>query len=393
MATPVALAQCRTYDEAQVRAAMEKLLGALGGMGRFVQSGQTVLLKPNLLSDHLPSAAVTTHPAVVRELIGLVRQAGGQPVVADSAASAIKIERVWATTGFGAMCAAERVPLLNLEKAGARRFEFQGQSLAIAKPILEADVLINVPKLKTHMLTVLTNAVKNLYGTLPGYQKTMLHKHFPDAISFSRLLAELYAIVRPALTVSDAIVAMEGHGPSAGEPLACGLLAASADGVALDTALCQLLGINPQRVPYLRFLQEAGTGQTDWQALELSGDPPAQLELRPLRLPRALSGKPIPDWLHRWAWRYLWTRPVITDRCRACGLCVQACPVEALSMAQGARPELNYSRCIQCCCCHEVCPAQAINMQQSPLLATRERVLSGIMRAYGWGKRQLGRPR
>ncbi len=375
----VVLVQCRSYDFGEVLPAVERLFTPLGGIGALVHAGQTVLLKPNLLSDHRPEEAITTHPEVVRALIRLVKQAGGKPVVADSSASAIKIERVWENTGFRAMCAEEATPLLNLEQAGSRRFDFNGLSFSVANPVLEAEVVISVPKLKTHVLTVLTNAVKNMYGAIPGYQKTMLHKQFPDPESFGHFLAELYGIVRPALTVTDAIVAMEGSGPLAGNPVPYGFLGAAADGVALDAALCHLLAINPSRVPYFHFLKQAGVGATEWKAIELAGDPPAQLGLRPMRLPQGLGGKVVPDWLYPLVWPFLWIRPEITERCLACGRCVKACPVAALVQAPGERPALKRELCVQCCCCHEICPARAIEIRQSTLFAIRQYALLWLM--------------
>ncbi len=375
----VALIKCRSYEFREVNAAVERLFEALGGIGSLVRPGQTVLLKPNLLSDHAPEEAVTTHPEVVRALIRMVKLAGAEPVVADSSASAIKIEQVWEKTGFRAMCAEESVAQLNLEKSGSRSFDFNGIPFSVAKPVLEADVVISVPKLKTHVLTVLTNAVKNMYGVIPGYQKTMLHKQFPDPLAFGGFLAALYAVARPTLTLTDAIVAMQDSGPLAGNPTSLGFLAASVDGVALDTAMCHLLGIKPSRVPYFDFLQQAGTGETRWSGIELVGDPPSQLELHPLRLPKGMAGKVVPDWLYPVVWPFLWIRPRILKNCQACGLCVKACPVAALVQVPGKPPVLNSKLCIQCCCCHEICPARAIEIQLSPLFALRQNALLWLM--------------
>ena len=366
--TKVVLIKCGSYDFQEILPAVERLFTALGGIQTFVRAGQTVLLKPNLLSSHRPDEAVTTHPEVVRALIRLVKQAGATPIVADSGASAINIESIWEKTGFRALCAEEAVPLLNLEKAGSRHFDFNGIPFSIAKPVLEADVVISVPKLKTHVLTVITNAVKNMYGTIPGYQKTMLHKQFHDPVSFGRFLASLYAIVKPSLTVSDAIIAMEGNGPSNGNPVHYGFLAASSDGVALDTLVCHWLKINPRRVPYFSFLKESGAGETQWQAIDVAGDSPSQFPFRPMKLPSVFIGKTAPAWLYHWLGPLLWIRPLMNERCTACGLCVRSCPVSALTLIKGKPPVLIPHQCIQCCCCHEVCPAGAVILQQSLLM-------------------------
>src|ERR1035437_8912540 len=225
MRTKVALAACPDYSPSNVQAAVETLVADLGGMAAWVRPGQTVLLKPNLLSARTPEQAVTTHPEVVRALIRSVKAVDGCPIVADSGMSVIQIERVWEKTGFKAMCAEESVPLVNLEKAGSVQFNRAGVVYSVAKPVLDAALVINVPKLKTHMLAALTNAVKNIYGTLPGFQKTMLRKQYPTPRQFCAFLAALYARVKPGLTISDAVVAMEGNGPSAGELVPLGFLA------------------------------------------------------------------------------------------------------------------------------------------------------------------------
>ncbi|MBU0714983.1 MAG: DUF362 domain-containing protein [Verrucomicrobia bacterium] len=376
MRTKVALSACPDYSPANVQAAVERLVADLGGRGlaTWVRPGQTVLLKPNMLSARTPEQAVTTHPEVVRALIRMVKAVGGRPIVADSACNAIQIERVWEKTGFKAMCGEESVPLVNLEKSSSVQFNWAGVVYSVAKPVLDAALVINMPKLKTHLLTVLTNAIKNIYGTLPGFQKTMLHKQYPTPDQFCAFLAELYVRVKPGLTICDAVVAMEGNGPSAGELVLLGFLAGSTDGVALDAAMCHILKIALKKVSYLGLLQQAGVGVADWSQIELVGNVPLPLQRPPYRVPattRLLNW--IPIWLVRMLAPYVWIRPSFTARCVKCGLCVKACPVTALRIADGPRPVLNPAACIGCCCCHEVCPQRAVNMTQSFLLNLRKR--------------------
>ena len=351
------------------------MLGDLGGLAAWVKPGQTVLLKPNLLSARTPEQSVTTHPEVVRALIRAVKAVGACPVVADSACSAIQIERVWEKTGFKAMCAAEAVALVNLEKSSSVQFNRAGVVYSVAKPVLDAALVINVPKLKTHMLTVLTNAVKNIYGTLPGFQKTMLHKQYPTPELFCGFLAALYARVKPGLTITDAVVAMEGNGPTAGDLVPLGFLAGSTDGVALDAAMCHILKIALKNVPYLGLLQRAGIGTADWSRIEMVGNVPLPLRRRHFRTPvTANLLNWIPVWLVRLLAPYVWIRPSFTARCVRCGLCVKACPVKALCIPEGAAaPVLTPSACIGCCCCHEVCAQRAVEMTQSFLLNLRKR--------------------
>lgn len=364
MAAPpiVALARCSAYT-ADLRPDVQALLAHLGGMQAFVKPGQSVLIKPNLLTARTPDQAVTTHPAVIRSLICMVRDCGGHPSVGDSPANVMKMEAVWEQTGLRSLCREEDVPLLNLDQAGSQPFELAGTTVSIARPVLDTDVLISVPKVKTHVLTTFTCAVKNLYGTIPGFQKAMLHKRFARPGPFSRLLTELHALLRPALAVADGVVGMEGDGPSGGTPVPLGLLAASADSAALDTVLCDLLGIRLREVPYL----DGGTLPRD--AIQTRGTAPRDLRPAHFKVPSTFRLRFIPGRLLALLHPLLWIRPEFNAQCISCGRCVNACPATALALEPGARPVLNPPRCIGCCCCHEVCPAHAVDMTQSPLLS------------------------
>jgi uncharacterized protein (DUF362 family)/ferredoxin len=367
MPATVSVLRHASYDG--VEAAVRRLLEPLGGIGAFVKPGQTVLLKPNLLTEVAPEKAVTTHPDVVRALIRLVKAVGAAPVVADSPANVAELDRIWTTCGVRALCAEEGVPLLNLEQAGSRRVERLGVVFNLAEPVAAADVVINVPKVKTHSFTLLTAGVKNLYGCVPGFQKTALHKRHPRPQDFARVIAAVYATVRPALTVADGILALEGDGPSSGgRPRALGVLAASADAVALDVHLCRLIGLHWENVPYLPVLRENGIGETDTTRIRVEG-PALDAPLLPdYRRPGTHISAGIPLWLIRPLQPLVWTRPRFTERCIQCGRCIRQCPAEALTEGSDKRPVLAPERCIACCCCHEICPADAIVMQSSPLL-------------------------
>lgn len=361
---PVALAVCHDYATNTVADAVARLLSALGGLARFGLSGRKVLVKPNLLTDRPPEAAVTTHPEVIRAVVRQLRAAGARVTVGDSPASAVRLQQVWERTGVAALCAAEQVPLLNLEQGGSRAIHQNGHAFHVANAVLDADLIVNLPKVKTHVLMTLTCSLKNLYGVLPGYHKTQLHKAYPTPRSFAGLLRALPAQLPPQLCLADGVIGMEGDGPSNGTPRTLGFLAASEDPLALDLAICRVLHLDARRVPYLADLARAPIGDSG----RLLGDNLATLGAPRLRLPSTWRSRLLPRPLVRLFAPWVWVRPAFTSACVACGRCVQACPVQALTLAPGERPLLNGAICIGCCCCHEVCPAQAIAMRCSPLL-------------------------
>jgi len=364
MPLSVNLVQCADYQSVPV--ALSRLMEGLGGMGRFVKPGQSVLIKPNLLSDHTPEEAVTTHPEVIRALIRMVRATGATPWVGDSPAIIADLRRVWERTGMEAVCREEDVPLVNLEKAGSKSFEEDGIRFTLATAVLEADAIITVPKVKTHVLTGLTGAMKNLYGTVPGLQKTSFHKLYPYPQDFARLLVAIYRRVTPVLAVADGVVGMEGNGPSAGAPVNLGFLAASSDAIALDVVLCRTLGLDPRNVAHLELARQAGFGARDWSEITTEGDRVSALAPRAYRLPNTVPLSYVPQWLIRLVQPLIWHRPAFSSACVYCGKCINACPAGALSMQPGMRPFLDSGKCIACCCCHEMCPEHAIEMRPSP---------------------------
>jgi len=361
----VALVRCGNYGTA-LEPSLSSLFRELGGLDRFVRSGMTVLIKPNLLSDRDPSTAVVTHPELVRCLIRAVKALGATVRVGDSPASIVKLDDVWTRTGYRALCEEEGVELVNFEASGSTRFTEGDYAFSIANPVLEADLVLNAPKLKTHVFTTFTAGVKNLYGTVPGFQKTNLHRSHPSPSNFGKLLAEIYRVVRPGLTVVDAIDAMQGSGPSGGDPVHLGFLAASPNAHALDLALCRILYIPVRTVSYLQALSRL-TGLNTPSTLTCSGHAWTDLVPEKFEYPKTLALRMIPDALLRPFQPFIWIRPRFTDAFVECGRCVSACPVHALSRDTG-KPELDSRTCIGCCCCHEICPAQAVEMVQSPLL-------------------------
>lgn len=368
----VAFAACPGYG-VPLPAALDSAVGALGGWATLVKPGQRVLVKPNLLADAAPTKAVTTHPEFVRHVVRALKRADAAVEVGDSPASAMSLDRVWQVTGIQQVCREEQVPLVSFERGSTRTVRRDGFTFAVAEAAWRADLIVNLPKVKTHALTTFTAAVKNFYGLLPGYQKALLHRANPRPAQFCRLLRALHAALPPSLSIADGIVGMEGEGPANGDPVQLNFLAASRDAVALDLALCRALRIDPRRVPYLA----TDAARLEDGSIPMLGPRP---EVASFRAP-AGSGhvlRRVPEPLLRMVLPLVWVRPAFTRNCRFCGRCVAACPAHALAARRDAAPRLTPRRCIACCCCHEVCPARAVRMRRSPLLR-----LAGVFKDLG----------
>lgn len=340
-----------TYSDLEI----DTLLAPLGGMERFVESNEKVLLKMNLLSAKKgPEKAVTTHPEFVRAVARAVRKAGGQPYVGDSPAGAFSkrsLARAYGRSGLEEMAGTEGIPL-NFNTAAKKLDIPEGKRLqrsAICEFALEADRVIALPKLKTHSMQYMTLACKIMYGVVPGLTKAKYHAQFPRKAHFADMMLDILTVVKPRLYIMDGILAMQGQGPGSGDPVTLDLVLASTDPVAMDIAVCKILGIEPVGIPVLKMAKVRGL----WpERIDYPIHAPGDVARRGFRLPNTanhlLTGKKPPR-----------KSPVITDKCTACGECERICPKEAVKV-KGSRAEVTYARCIRCFCCHEVCPEDAI---------------------------------
>jgi uncharacterized protein (DUF362 family) len=249
MVTPVSLIRARSYQRDELYQKVQDVLEPLGGMASFVKPGARVLLKPNLLTGSRPTKECTTHPEVVYCVAQLVRAAGGKPFLGDSPAfgSAHGVAKA-----NGLLPLAEELDLPIVELHGHRYAvdsdEFD--HLRLSKEAMEADAIINLPKVKSHAQLTVTLGVKNLFGCVPGKMKAWWHMEAgKDVQRFGTMLVETARKLDPTLTIVDGIVGHEGNGPSNGEPRDLGVLGAAADVFALDRAMMDVLGVDPERVP------------------------------------------------------------------------------------------------------------------------------------------------
>ncbi|TAL33197.1 MAG: DUF362 domain-containing protein [Spirochaetes bacterium] len=366
----VALVRCESYEYPEVRRAVERGVALIGGIGAFVAKGQRVLLKPNLLVGDAPEKCVNTHHTVFRavaEMIlatGAYASFGDSPAVGSATGAARKCGILAVADELGVSEADFKTPVEVFHEKGV-----QNRKFVVAKAVLDNDVIVSLPKLKTHAFEKFTGCVKNQFGCIPGVRKGEYHIKLPDAGMFAQMLVDLNGFVKPALYVMDGIHAMEGNGPRGGKPRAMNVLLFSSDPIALDATVCRMINVNPEYVPTVKFGHAAGMGVWREADIELLGDDPGGFRVPDFDIDRA----PLKPYRARGFMRFLSNRFVpkpfiIKEKCVACGVCVQMCPTvpKSVDWFDGDTkrpPSHNYRTCIRCYCCQELCPESAIELR------------------------------
>jgi uncharacterized protein (DUF362 family)/Pyruvate/2-oxoacid:ferredoxin oxidoreductase delta subunit len=271
-----------------------------------------------------------------------------------------KIEEVFEKTGIKKVAEEEGVELVTFDK---RRWH---GDFPLTTWIDQVDHIVNVPKFKTHNLTILTAAVKNCYGLVSGTYKTELHKKHFDVEDFSRVLVDIYAKAWPHLTVVDGVMALEGEGPAtSGTPRKAEIIAAGADCVAIDAVLAKIMGIEPLEVPVTKEAVGRGIGIADLSRITIVGERIEDLSTAPFILPSTSNNKKLPPFVIKLARTLIKYYPrVMHDRCTRCGICIKACPAKIIRVRKG-RIHIEYGKCISCFCCQESCPSAAIKLKKN----------------------------
>lgn len=365
-----------TYDPAAMLDAIKRLLEPLGGMEAFVKPGDRVIVKPNLILPKPARKAITTHPEVVRAICLLVQECGGEVSVGDSPGKG-SVRRAGKVAGYDPVMSDLGIDYTEFSPRD-RTFDHGDDAqdkgvctrLTLAAELLEANLVINVPKLKTHAMMLMTMAVKNLFGAVLGLQKFQWHlRAGKDKEIFGRVLYEICCAVKPGLSIVDAVVSLDGDGPTSGTPNPTGFLAAGADPSAVDAVLMDIVGLTRSDLHTLAAAEAAG--DTSWKNVETVGAPVE--DLRPARwtLPEAVPASlPLPafcqkiPYLRGWLRSQATAKPIsVPENCTQCGDCVEVCPSQVMTL-NGRGVDIDHADCIRCYCCQELCPYDAIETRK-----------------------------
>ena len=365
----VAITRCDSYDQSEVDHAVRTICKAAG---MPAVANKRVLVKPNILSDSKEELAITTHSAVVRAVIRLLKEEGASAIyVGDSpgihtSSFTPRHSGIWDVVvdeqvewvDFSANPTPTKIPYTRLKR------------LPIARIAGDVDLIFNLPKMKTHQLMYATGAVKNLFGLVPNLHKSPMHVQFPTRSQFASMIVGIATAVKPAFNIMDAVIALEGPGPANGTPIPMGLLLASRDPVALDWAEATIMGYNPLDVPIVEEGIKRGLGERPSSYPLLSAEElvrPAYVRIALQKKTRFVRSLIIPllfGPIIRWNVKRQRPAPVfLPDPCILCRKCIQICPVNALTMGD-KRIIIDEKTCIRCYCCHEVCPADAIVIRE-----------------------------
>ncbi len=390
----VSIVKADDYSYEKVYAAIEQCLELIGGLDKIVRRGDNVFIKINHLPPSSPpEKGIVTHPIFVKAVVEILKTIGAHITVGDDIGSEPVGHRDpegidgFQVSGIRQVCQESKVKLVNLREAGFVETSCQGfllDKVYVSKVALDADVIVNLPKLKTHSLTVYTGGIKNMFGTIPKGKRLQYHYNYRRN-DFHRMLVDVFSAVRPHLTIMDSIIAMEGDGPSLGSLRKLGIILASRDTVALDAVATKIIGLDPLSFLTTRYAYERGLGAINLQDIEVVGEDIENVAVTDFKFPVTQPGvirSKAPAFFSAFVKTQSVIKPKIIKRlCIGCMECKKTCPANAILIID-TKASVNKGKCISCYCCHEACRYNAIVLRR-PLLKRLMSFTANFVRKYG----------
>ncbi|MCL2013916.1 MAG: DUF362 domain-containing protein [Oscillospiraceae bacterium] len=376
----ISVVKTENYNPDVLKAAVDRHFSVLKP-DSLISANKKIVLKPNLLMKRSPELGTTTHPALLEAVILKLKELGATDItIADSPGGLYSkgvlksvysgcgmtepAEKHGAKLNYGTghvevKCPSDNIP--NPQEILVKKF-------TVIDPLANADIIINLPKLKTHSMTGISAAVKNMFGAIPGLMKPEMHWRFKSGHSFADMLIDLCLTVPPTFTIIDAVTAMEGNGPSSGDLREVGYTYAGNNVFALDAVMCKITGLDAGRIATVRRSVERGLTSRNIDDFEFAGD---SLEIfGDFQKPETYSvdftdAAPVPSFMMKWLSKVLAPKPVVIKKmCIGCKKCAESCPAKTIYMSKQKIADINYAKCIYCFCCHEMCPVQAIKIKR-----------------------------
>lgn len=386
MDNKVYIVRCPDYEQAEEK--LTQLMTMMNGIESYISPNEKIVLKINLLQAQRPEKAVTTHPILVAAVARMVKKAGGHPIIADSPGAGYKrkaLDRIYRTCGIYEAAEDSGIEV-NLDTTYRIVSYPEGKLIKrfeVISPVLEADGIFNLCKLKTHVFMHMTGAIKNNFGVIPGTTKPGYHMKLHDKGRFANMLLDLAGYVSPRLSIMDAVVALEGEGPgSSGDPRHVGLLLAARSPLALDVVAGEIIGLKREENPVIMEAEKRGLYPTRIEEIQVLGAEISDLPIPDFKFPATIyEGTGFEDlpWWQRLLKPFfkdgMSVKPVTKrERCTACGVCHKACPVKAITVVSDTYAQIDEKKCIRCYCCHEMCQHNAIKLQKSLLYRLTNRL-------------------
>jgi uncharacterized protein (DUF362 family)/Pyruvate/2-oxoacid:ferredoxin oxidoreductase delta subunit len=373
MEQSVHVTRCTEYDPGRIKKQVKEHLDLYPKFKDL--TGKKILLKINLLSASDPKKAITTHPVFTKEVVLELQERGAKVIIGDSPGGLFNpnsLKKAYEATGMTKIAEETGCELnfntdSHIEKLSEGKFT---KSFNICDYSQDCDLIIAIPKIKTHMFCGFTCASKIMFGVIPGTEKVKYHTRFPSMIDFSKMLLDLTDLSKVDLFLVEGILGMDEKGPSQGNPRDVGLIVSGIEHTSIDLQISRMVGLDPEKLPIMIAARDLDIIKFD-EKIKITGDG-ADFKLDPPFKPAkggALLTDP-PRFLRRMSIYLSTNKPVISHKkCVGCGICAENCAGETIKIVNN-KAKISYSNCIRCYCCHELCPHEAVylSMKESGLM-------------------------